>query len=65
MKVKDLIAQLQTYDPEMLVISSLHSEYILLSDLSVDLGKAQPPRPDGWVHRARPDKPTQDYIIIE
>jgi len=62
--VANLVAHLQTFPPYLPVAFQRFSEACLLEldDLKVEL--AQPPRPDGWVHDARPDKPCQDYLIF-
>lgn len=65
MRVKDLIQHLQTLDPELLVVRELYSENVLLEEADLDVSLLCEPRPDGWVPNRRPDKPTQEYLVIE
>jgi hypothetical protein len=64
MNVKDLIAHLQTFDPTLEVVVSMHSEYCVLDAKEVDVGQACKPRPDGWVQLYRKDTPSQLYLMI-
>jgi hypothetical protein len=62
--VADLIAELQKHPPDLPVVCSLHSEYCLLETGNIAVKQLCAPRPDGWVACARPDKPTQPYLLI-
>lgn len=64
MTVAELIAKLETMPQHLPVAYCKFSEQCLLeaSDISVcELGH---PRPDGWVHDKRPDKPSQEYVLF-
>jgi hypothetical protein len=63
-KVKELIAFLQQLDPEMLVAYKCYSEQVILEADEIELKRLSWPRPDGWVHDARPDKPTTEYLLF-
>lgn len=60
--VADLIAHLQSFPPDLLVTYQCCSEQVLLEADLVTVERFGLPRPDGWVHDARPDKPTQEYV---
>lgn len=64
MKVKDLIAKLGEFDPELDVVYPLHSEQCIADPEDVQIIIACPARPDGWVQNKRPDKPSQNYLCI-
>lgn len=64
MTVKQLIELLQTFPPDMTVITPCHSEYVVLDAHQVYTGQACLPRHDGWVQRKRPDMEPRDYVII-
>jgi hypothetical protein len=64
MTVAELITLLQTKPQELQVVYQLHSEYCLLEANLIDVERLCEPRPDGWVHDARPDKPTQEYLVL-
>ena len=40
------------------------SEQLLLGADDIRIERLCLPREDGWVHDARPDKPTQDYLVF-
>ena len=64
MTVKELIDILQGKPQDLQVIYSKYSEFCLLEESDIEIGVHGLPRPDGWVHDRRPDKPTQDYLIL-
>lgn len=64
MTVKELIAILQNKPQDLLVAYRKYSEWSLLEVDDIGIAPLCPPRPDGWVHDARPDKPTQDYLTL-
>lgn len=65
MTVAELIAFLQTQPQDMQVIARAYSEWNLLRLDAMRQVRAGVPRADGWVHDARPDKPTQAYLAFE
>lgn len=64
MTVAELIAKLQTYPPNLRVVYSIYSEYSLIEPDQIGTERLCPPRPDGWVHDARPDKPTELFVVF-
>ena len=64
MTVSDLIQILQRQPQDLQVAYSIHSEACLLEESDIQISKGQPPRPDGWVHDWRPDRPVQNYLMI-
>lgn len=64
MKVAELIAFLQTQPQDLQVVVRAYSEYLLVEKEDIKIKPLCPSRSDGWVHDARPDKPTQDYLAF-
>ncbi len=64
MTVKELIDILQGKPQNLQVAYRIYSEYCLLEPDDIGMRLLCAPRPDGWVHDARPDKPTQDYLVL-
>lgn len=64
MTVADLITLLQTQPQGLQVAYSKYSEFCLLEARDVVVEAHCVARPDGWVACRRPDKPTQDYLLI-
>lgn len=64
MTIKELIALLQSKPQDLQVAYSKYSEYCLLEAGDLEIKALCEPRDDGWIHDARPDKPTQDYLIL-
>ena len=64
MTVKELIELLQTKPQDLLVAYDLYSEQVLLEADDIRIKTLCEPRPDGWVHDKRPDKPTREYLIF-
>jgi hypothetical protein len=62
MTVAELIAYLQTQPQGLRVIYCIFSEYCLLDFSDIEPVEACVARPDGWVHVARPDQPTETYL---
>jgi len=62
--IADLIQHLKSLPPDMLVAYQKYSESCLLEISDIELWEMQPPRPDGWVHGARPDEPKQTYLML-
>ena len=64
MKVRDLIKFLKKQPQDLDVGYGLYSEYALMKEADIVVMEACQPRPDGWVHSKRPDKPTQEYLMF-
>lgn len=64
MTVKELIEVLQSKPQHLQVAYRCYSEWCLLDAKDIDIESLCVPRSDGWVHDARPDKPTQDYLTL-
>lgn len=62
--VGDLIAHLQTLPQDLPVGYHAYSEHNLLQIKDLAIEEACLPRPDGWVHDARPDKATTTYLMF-
>ena len=64
MTVKDLIAILKKYPKNLPVCYEMCSEQLLLEEQDIKVAPLCLPREDGWVADARPDKPTQNYLVF-
>lgn len=64
MNVAELIEFLKTQPQDMLVVYDVCSEYCLVEAEGIKVKNLCVARPDGWVHRARPDKPTVPYLVL-
>lgn len=64
MTVKELIELLQSKPQDLPVVYSKYSEYCLLEAGDVTVDNLCPPRDDGWVACRRPDRPTQEYLVL-
>ncbi len=64
MTVAELIVILQSKPQDLQVVYSQYSEYCLLEPDDVVIAAHCQPRPDGWVACRRPDKPTQNYLVL-
>jgi hypothetical protein len=64
MTVAELTAFLQSQPQDLQVAFRIYSEYCLLEANYIETKLLCTPRPDGWVHDARPDKPKQLYLIL-
>lgn len=62
--VKDLIAFLQEQPQDLPVGLCMYSEMQLLELEGINRVVACPARPDGWIHRKRPDVETIEYLIF-
>jgi hypothetical protein len=62
--VAQLIAHLQTLPQDAPVAYSMYSEHCLMEVSDIDVAELGIARPDGWVHDARPDKPTITYVLF-
>jgi hypothetical protein len=64
MTVKELIAILQSKPQDLQVAYAKYSEFCLLKATDIVIDSLCEPRPDGWVHDRRPDKPQQEYLFF-
>jgi len=64
MNVKELIEFLQTQPQELPVVYQIHSEQALLEIGDITIKSLCQARPDGWVHHARPDRQTVEYLVF-
>jgi len=64
MTVRELIAFLQTQAPDLPVAYECCSEWNTLEAEQIKVEALCYPRPDGWIHDKRPDKPLQDYLVL-
>ena len=64
MTVAEIIAYLETQPQDVHVAYRLNSEQCLLELSDIEIVAACPPRPDGWIHDRRPDKPVQMYLML-
>ena len=55
---------LKKYDNDIKIAFSQHSEYVVMEEDDIATQMACAPRPDGWVQRKRPDKPTEEYLVF-
>jgi hypothetical protein len=62
--VADLIAFLQTHRQDMAVCYQCCSEYTTFEHGDFKVASFCYPRPDGWVHDARPDREKQEYLVF-
>lgn len=64
MTVKELIALLKKQPQDALVAYCCFSEQVLMEPKHISTFEACPPRPDGWIQNARPDQPSQTYVLF-
>lgn len=64
MTVADLIDLLKTFPQDLPVAYRLYSEQVMLTREDITTKMCQPERNDGWVHDARPDKPSVKYLML-
>lgn len=64
MTVGELIAVLQGKPQDIQVAYRCYSEWVLLKAEEIEVKTLCAPRVDGWVHDARPDKPTQEFLTL-
>lgn len=64
MSVAELIIFLQKQPQDLQVAYKLFSEQCLLETEDIEIIEGCEPREDGWVHRKRPDKPCQTYLLF-
>ena len=64
MTVAELIEFLKTQPQGLQVAYCIHSEQALLETEDITVVALCEARADGWVPNARPDKPTQEYLVF-
>ena len=64
MTVADLVDFLKTQPQDLLVAYRMHSEQCLLESQNIVIAEDSEYRPDGWIHDARPDKGTRQYLML-
>jgi hypothetical protein len=64
MTVADLIKFLQTQPQDLQVAFLQYSEQCLLEQKDIKVVEASVARPDGWIKDARPNQPTQKYLMF-
>lgn len=64
MTVADLIDLLKTFRQDLPVAYRCYSEQVMLTPFDIRVKDCQPERHDGWVHDARPDKPSVTYLML-
>lgn len=64
MKVSDLIELLKAYPQNLEVAYRCYSEQTILSADEIEIVSGCSPRQDGWIQSARPDMPTQEYVMF-
>jgi len=64
MTVAELIEFLQKQPQNLQVAYRCCSEQVLLDADEITVKDMCEPRPDGWIHDKRPDKPTQTYLLL-
>lgn len=64
MTVLDLIKLLQTFPSTLTVAYCCCSEQCIMEANDIYVMEAGEPRPDGWIHDKRPNKPTRNYLVF-
>jgi len=64
MTVAELIEHLKTFPQDLPVAFQCYSEQALMKPGDIAIKQCQPPRKDGWVHDARPDRPSVPYLVF-
>jgi hypothetical protein len=64
MTVAELIEYLKTQPQNMQVALECYSEFCLLDEEGIQQYTACEPRPDGWIHIQRQDKPARTYVLL-
>lgn len=64
MTVREFIAYLSTQPQDLQVAYRCCSENCLLETKDISVEKLCVVRGDGWVPNARPDKDTQEYLLL-
>lgn len=64
MTVAELIEHLKKQPQDLQVAYCLFSEQMLMELDNITVIAACAPRPDGWIQNARPDQPTQMYLLF-
>lgn len=64
MTVAELIEFLKTQRLDLPVAYRCCSEWVLMEADDIGVTHLCHPRPDGWVHDHRPDKPSMEYLVF-
>ncbi len=64
MTVSELIEFLKTQPQDLQVAYQYCSEQCLLVSDDIEIKECCEPRPDGWIHHKRDDKPSQMYLML-
>ena len=64
MTVAELVDFLQKQQQDLPVAIKMYSEQYLLDAEDITIDELCEPRPDGWIHNKRPDKPAIFYLIF-
>lgn len=64
MTVAKLIELLKEKPQDAIIGYQCYSENIIMTANQIKLVEACAPRDDGWIHDARPDKPTVTYVMF-
>lgn len=64
MTVAELVEFLKAQPQDLTVVFCRYSEYARLEFYQLSIKPLCQARPDGWVHDARPDMPTTDYLVF-
>jgi len=64
MTIKELINLLEKQPQDILVAYKCFSEQCLLEEEDIEIKSLCKHREDGWIQDARPDMPTQQYLIF-
>lgn len=64
MTVGELIGLLATFQKDLPVAYCCCSEQVLMKPDEITVVDLCHPRPDGWIQNARPDMPTQQYLLF-
>ena len=64
MTVSELITFLHTQPKDLQVAYRCYSEQCLLCVEEIGIEDCCEPRPDGWIHHSRQDKPKQRYLLL-
>jgi hypothetical protein len=64
MTVAELVEYLKKQPQDLQVAYLIFSEQCLLESKDINIVEACPPRQDGWIENARPDKQKQLYLMF-
>ena len=64
MTVRELIGVLEDMPQDLLVAYQCCSEQVLIKAEEIEVKELCEPRPDGWIHDSRDDKPKKKYLLF-